>query len=111
MTTSTKTDQDLALVREVIGVDPLDFARWAGGQLAIILPDGRKLVLTEEQVSQALKSGEYRIKVQRGKDTKNPGATPTKAGGVVSPLSAGGADAPPVAPGSRDRGRPRKDES
>lgn len=48
---STKTDQDLALVREIIGVDPLDFARWAGGELVIILPDGRKLVLMNEQIN------------------------------------------------------------
>ena len=51
-------------MREIIGVDPLDFARRAGGELVIILPDGRKLVLTEEQVSQALKSGQYRIKAK-----------------------------------------------
>jgi len=60
----TRTEKDLALVREIIGVDPLDFARRAGGELVIILPDGRKLVLTEEQVSQALKSGQYRIKAK-----------------------------------------------
>ncbi len=64
----TRTEQDLALVREIIGVDPLDFARRVGGELVIILPDGRKLVLTEKQVSQALKSGQYRIRPEENKD-------------------------------------------
>jgi hypothetical protein len=58
---STKTQEDLALVQEIIGVDPLDFARWAGGELVIILPDGRKLLLMPDQVTRALVSGEYRL--------------------------------------------------
>lgn len=60
MSNSTKTQEDLALVREIIGVDPLDFARWASGELAIILPDGRKLLLVPAQIDRALVSGEYR---------------------------------------------------
>lgn len=84
MSPSTKTKQDLALVREIIGVDPLDFARWAGGELVIILPDGRKLLLTPDQVTLALASGEYRVD-----------AVPAGAGSAGSPL--------PL------RGRPRKD--
>lgn len=63
MSNSTKTQEDLALVQEIIGVDPLDFARWVGGELVIILPDGRKLLLTPDQVTLALASGEYRIGV------------------------------------------------
>jgi len=58
---STKTEQNLALVREIIGANPLDFARWADGELVIILPDGRKLLLTPDQIARALKSGEYRV--------------------------------------------------
>lgn len=84
----TRTEQDLALVREIIGVDPLDFARRVGGELVIILPDGRKLVLTEKQVSQALKSGQYRIKA---KDEAQ--ADPAEAD-------------PQPAPAKRSRGRP-----
>ncbi|MGV8026753.1 MAG: hypothetical protein AB2L18_09370 [Anaerolineaceae bacterium] len=61
MSNSTKTQEDLALVQEIIGVDPLDFARWASGELVIILPDGRKLLLTPDQVTRALASGEYRL--------------------------------------------------
>ena len=41
-------------------MDPLNFSRWAGGELVIILPDGRKLLLTPDQVTQARASGEYR---------------------------------------------------
>lgn len=96
---STKTDQDLALVREIIGVDPLDFARWAGGELVIILPDGRKLVLMNEQINQALETGQYQVKA---------GAVPADAGCVVAP-SAAGADAPP-APAQTCRGRSHKDK-
>ena len=87
----TRTEQDLALVREIIGVDPLDFARRAGGELVIILPDGRKLVLTEEQVSQALKSGQYRVRPEEKKDEAQ--ADPAEE------------DLPPV-PAKRGRGRP-----
>ena len=42
-------------------MDPLGFARWAGGELVIILPDGRKLLLTPDQATRALASGEYRM--------------------------------------------------
>lgn len=42
-------------------MDPLDFAHWAGGELVIILPDGRKLLLTPDQITRALASGEYRL--------------------------------------------------
>lgn len=92
----TRTEQDLALVREIIGVDPLDFARRAGGELVIILPDGRKLVLTEEQVSQALQSGQYCIHSVEKKDESK--ADPAEA----DPLPA---------PAKRGRGRPAKDPS
>lgn len=92
----TRTEQDLALVREIIGVDPLDFARRAGGELVIILPDGRKLVLTEAQVSQALKSGQYRICPQEKKEEAQ--TDPAEA----DPLPA---------PTKRSRGRPAKDPS
>ena len=84
----TRTEQDLALVREIIGVDPLDFARRAGGELVIILLDGRKLVLTEEQVSQALKSGQHRIKAKDEAQSEPAEADPS----------------PP--PAKRGRGRP-----
>jgi len=72
---SSKTEQDLALVREIIGVDPLDFARWIGGELAIILPDGRKLLLKDEQISQALRTGQYNIKAGA---VPAPAAAPAK---------------------------------
>ncbi|MHB8806713.1 MAG: hypothetical protein ACYC59_03945 [Anaerolineaceae bacterium] len=42
-------------------MNPLDFARWAGGELVIILPDGCNLLLTPDQVSRVLESGEYRL--------------------------------------------------
>ena len=61
MSPSSKTPEDLELVRQIIGVEPCDYARWAGGELAIILPDGRKLILTPAQIPQALQSGEYRF--------------------------------------------------
>lgn len=96
MITSTKTQEDLALVREIIGVDPLDFARRAGGELVIILPDGRKLLLAPDQVARALESGEYRV-----------GAEPAVAGGVGSPLPLAGEKTPP-APTARVRGGSRK---
>ncbi len=92
----TRTEQDLALVREIIGVDPLDFARRVGGELVIILPDGRKLVLTEKQVSQALKSGQYRIRPEENKDEAQ-----------TDPAEAD----PPTAPVKRSRGRPAKKNS
>ena len=99
MTTSTKTQEDLALVQEIIGVDPLDFARRESGELVIILPDGRKLLLDPDQIVRALESGEYRV-----------GAEPADAGGVGSPLPLAGEKTPP-APPKRGRGRPRKDVS
>ena len=99
--TSTKTDQDLALVREIIGADPLDFARWAGGELVIILSDGRKLVLKDEQINQALESGQYKVKV---------GAVPADAGCVVFHPSAAGADTP-TTPTQAGRGRPHKEKA
>lgn len=61
MSNSTKTQEDLALVQEIIGMNPLDFAHWAGGELVIILSDGRKLLLTPDQVFRVLESGEYRL--------------------------------------------------
>ncbi len=61
MSNSTKTQEDLALVQEIIGVDPLGFARWTGGELVIILPDSRKLLLTPDQATRALASVEYRM--------------------------------------------------
>ncbi len=98
MTASIKTQEDLALVQEIIGVDPLDFARRASGELVIILPDGRKLLLTPDQVVRALESGEYRV-----------GAVPADAGSVGPPLPLAGEKTPPAPTGSEHgRGRPRK---
>lgn len=101
MRASKRLEKDLALVREIIGVDPLDFARRSGGELVIILPDGRKLVLAPEQVDDAVRSGKYRART---------GAVPSDAGSVGIPLPPARADAPP-APVKRRRGRPPKKKS
>lgn len=56
METKKKINQDAKLIKKHFKFNPLDLARYPDGRLVFISPQGKKFVLTQEEIKELTKS-------------------------------------------------------